>query len=202
CAVTGGTYRGVEEDGFVRDISSKAARLVVADVSDPVRPQIIPKELGGEEKAYHAEFTLSPLGFTDVALGDRDLLVTGGHRLYRFDVTLPADPLLLDTIDFHGQGSQPDFAYAVALKDDLVFVSTDTGVRVLRFEETRRLGQVDKITAQTLGGAPRALRVAGDKLWVAVPDALKLAAIDLQRGLYDIDNTVRTVDFSRNEVRP
>src|SRR5690606_27301789 len=45
-------------------------------------------------------------------------------------------------------------------------------------------------------------RVAGDKLWVAVPDALKLAAIDLQRGLYDIDNTVRTVDFSRNEVRP
>ena len=118
-AVTGGSFDKLDSQGRVATLTSNAARLLVADISDPVHPVIVTREFAGQTKAYHYEAPngLSPRGFVDLTINDRQLFVAGGRKLLQFDLTLPAAPEKLAELDMAGEIN------ALASRDDLLYVA-------------------------------------------------------------------------------
>jgi hypothetical protein len=57
-----------------------------------------------------------------------DLFLAGGNRLYRFDLTLPAEPLLLDERVL----ADGAVVSALATRDELVFVASNAGLNIYR----------------------------------------------------------------------
>src|SRR5690606_10853060 len=101
-AVTGGEYDVVTRDGrLAKKLRSNVARLVVADVADPVRPVILEKEFAESSHPYHFDVTggLGTTGFVALADMDDNLFAAGGNSLFHFDLTLAADPLLLKQLE-------------------------------------------------------------------------------------------------------
>ncbi|HMI92661.1 MAG TPA: hypothetical protein VK509_14900, partial [Polyangiales bacterium] len=82
----------------MQSYDAAGAQLALADVSDPVHPQLITKKVGEVEQPFHVNIQLQPDGFRGIAVDGDALFVVGGNRVLHFDVTLPADPLLLNDL--------------------------------------------------------------------------------------------------------
>ena len=178
-AVTGGSYEPVDREG--RSLAPQTAsngRLVLSDISDPVHPTIIYKELAGSWQPYHDE---QNHGFRDITLAGADLLAVGSTKLYHYDITLAADPLYLAHYSLPGQAS------GVVVSDGLVYVSTSAGIQVYRLMSDRSLRHSALVTADSLGGHPGHITVVRDSLWVALPQNSKVVALDLMAGQFALD---------------
>ena len=200
-AVTGGDHLVSDTAGLQRTSRDQRARLVLLDVSDPVRPVIIPRAAATGDLAHHASLTISPNGFTDVLLQGKDLFILGGNRLFHYDVTLPAVPEAISTVDLVGVTS----ARSLALQGQMLFVATDDGIRVFRVGDDRRLTAVTRISAESLGGAPHDLLAAGEDLWATLPEAKELVRVDLASGLYPVElrvsaKTTQGVSFAPGKM--
>ena len=99
-AATGGNYSviGAESGRVEQVLRSNVARLIVADVSDPVRPEIIEREFQEIPRPYHIDIDggLAPDGFVVLKGFGDNLFAAGENSIYHFDITLPADPVLLN----------------------------------------------------------------------------------------------------------
>jgi len=193
-AVTGGSYDPVDREG--RRLPTQTAttgRLVLSDISDPVHPAIIEKELAGAWQPFHDE---QNHGFRDITLSGADLLAVGSTKLYHYDVTLPADPLYLSHYNLPGQ------AFGVEVSDGLVYVATGAGIQVYRLMPDRRLRPSALVAADRLGGQPGHLAVVQDKLWVALPHNAQVVALDLMAGDFALAHEVAAVDVNGNPYQP
>ncbi|RFA32308.1 hypothetical protein CAL65_20010 [Alkalilimnicola ehrlichii] len=188
-AVTGGGYELVDRTGKVVGYpTTSRAQLVVADISDPVRPDVVYRQFADLEQPYHLDETLPPDGFRDIVLDERDLYLLGGDRLYHFDITLAAEPLLLSVEQLPALGNR------LAVADGLIYVSGDDGLAVYRRDVERRLQQIVRIDRERLGGTPGALQVSGRHLTVALTDAQEILRLDLTGGDFAVAERFASVD--------
>ncbi|EKD36914.1 MAG: hypothetical protein ACD_75C01326G0001, partial [uncultured bacterium] len=196
-AVTGGSYDVVYRNGESGPtFTTSRAQLVISDISDPVHPELIYKHLADQEWPYHYNDTLPPDGFRSIALEDRELYLLGGNRLSHFDVTLAADPLLLEDLVLPATGNH------LAVKDNVVYVSTADGIVIYRLLADRSLRHLTTLSADVLGGQPGKLVFAEDLLWVSLPSESRLVAIDLMNGLYETVNRMEALDLTGQKVAP
>ena len=198
-AVTGGFFDAIDNNGALIDrVSSNVARLVLADISDPVHPVIVEKEFLNDLKPFHFDVTggLNPYGFADIEIQGEDLFVIGGRRLYHFDITLATDPLNINTLTFSQDLRD------VVVTDDLVFVSNPGGLHIYQITPDRALRKLDEIPSAVLGGVPAAMVVDGASLWIALPSANRVIEIDLLGGDYAPVRRVDTVDEGGNVLTP
>ena len=196
-AVTGGFYDIINKNGtFIRRLSSNDARLVLTDVSDPVRPQVIEKEFAEKLFPYHFATKLNPLGFIDIKLDGDDLFLVGGNRLYHFDITLANDPLLLNNVAFN------QTITGLAARDGLVYVAHESGLSIYRVGADRIIRELATFTVAKLGGVPERLHIADRSLWVTVPASNKILEFNLMSGDFDLMRTVATLDGAGNLLTP
>jgi hypothetical protein len=197
--VTGGHYEVVNEQGVTTNsLRSSTARLIIADVSDPVHPVTLSKLFANGEEPYHFNVSggLPPSGFTDIAVEDRNLYLVGGKQLYHFDVTLPTDPLLLSS-----QRLLSDVS-AIAVKDGLLYLATASGIELYRVDNEQRLTHLGKLTTTDLQGAPGRLYIDGRSLWVTLPEQQQVVEIELASGTYGVVRRVVTQDAVNNRFTP
>ncbi|MCU0661938.1 MAG: IPT/TIG domain-containing protein, partial [Myxococcota bacterium] len=202
-AITGGGYDAIDRNGqLVRSLKATKGQLVVSDISDPVHPELVLDVLGKQTLPYHLEVPLPPSGFTSIVLNDDDLFLVGGNRLFLLDVTLPADPLLVQDLTLLDSNSKPDMASAIVAAKNIVFVSTRSSLRVLRMTSEGLLEETARIPSARLGGAPGGLTLSGSMLWVAVPDAGRVVGVDLAGGAFEVVNSVNVVGLAGQALRP
>ncbi|MCW9015614.1 MAG: IPT/TIG domain-containing protein, partial [Kangiellaceae bacterium] len=96
-AVTGGGYQVYDVTGkVVSNPTTSTAQLVLIDISDPVNPEVIEKELSGVKYPYHHKDAIAPTGFSSVAIEGNNLFVIGGDKLLHFDISVATSPYLLE----------------------------------------------------------------------------------------------------------
>jgi len=196
-AVTGGGYQAMDRQGrILGQLSTPKAQLVLSDISDPVHPELIYKEVADQRRPYHLSVTLPPEGFKDLALDGTDLFLVGGQRLYHMDVTLAADPLLLADRLLDGA------VESVLTRDGLLYVATANGIRIFQLLPDRNLREIAALSDDHLGGSPTAMVLDEKLLWVALPSVSRAIAIDLMAGDYAVANSVDLVDLSGRPIRP
>src|SRR5690606_34883504 len=134
-AITGGSFDKIDSRGAVSRITSKEARLIVADISDPVHPVILTKQHLDSEKYYHYEAPngLAPRGFVDMTIAGDQLFIAGARKLVQFDLTLPAEPERITELDL------PAEIQALASGDGLIYVAYQQGIRIYRQPHEREL---------------------------------------------------------------
>ncbi|MGD8863559.1 MAG: IPT/TIG domain-containing protein, partial [Myxococcales bacterium] len=181
---------------------AQQAQLVVADVSDPVHPELIEREVAGQVRPYHLEVPLPPDGFVGLALQGDALLLAGGNRLYHYDLSLPSEPLLLSETTLLTDAGGVDHATGVAARDDLVFLGSASGIRIYQLLSDNRLRERGRIDGSTLGGTPGAMTIDDDALWVALPAESQAVAVDLRDGRFGVRHRVSTLALSGDPVRP
>ncbi|MCP5078979.1 MAG: hypothetical protein GY951_13105, partial [Psychromonas sp.] len=137
-AITGGSFDITDKSGkIVKRLSGQSARLVLADVSDPVNPIILEKEIAGKLQPYHFALNIAPEGFSKLEVNGNNLLVAGANKLYLFDITLPADPLL------QGQPIQLSSTINdIVFENDLVYISSNAGLSIYRLNADRQLERI------------------------------------------------------------
>jgi len=199
-AVTGGGYEAVDREGTVLgQLSTTKAQLVVSDISDPVHPVLINKNNpDGSESAYHMDINLPPDGLREIAVSGNDMFLIGGNHLYHFDITLAAEPLLLNdyTLDANS------VINGLTVSDGLIYISGDFGIRIYQELPDRKLLNIRQIDVAQLGGIPSKLAVDEDKLRVMLPDQAQILELDLMSGNFDIINTIELVDLGANPITP
>jgi large repetitive protein len=196
-SITGGGFQEYDRDGrLVQSYGAAGAQLALADVSDPVHPQLISKKVGEIEQPYHVNIQLQPDGFRGIAVDGDSLFVVGGNRLLHFDITLPADPLLLNDLSLLGAGGASDLVNDVSARDGLVYVSCQTGVRIYQSLPDGTLQPIDTLAVADLGGVPNKLAIDDDTLWVSLANAPIVRGVDLMRGYYEPLRTVHSVDLN------
>ncbi|MEE4251391.1 MAG: IPT/TIG domain-containing protein, partial [Alcanivoracaceae bacterium] len=208
-AVTGGSYAVENMDGRrLKVMNSSTARLAVVDMSDPVRPRVLEKEIAGIAQPYFHEVQggfSDTNGFVDVARDGANLYAVGGNRLLHFDLTLASDPLYLGDYTITEQvNGQPvsGRVRAVTAHDDLVFVSSSLGIHVFQRDGFNRLRLLDHIDRVTLGGTPDFLFLDGDQLWFSMEIGRRVRAIELASGNYRVTADIPTVDAAGRRFRP
>ncbi|MDA8142310.1 MAG: Ig-like domain-containing protein, partial [Desulfobacteraceae bacterium] len=196
-AITGGSYQALYRSGeSVTCTTGTQGQLVVADISDPVHPEMINKQISDQEKPFHLDISLPPAGFTSLALEENNLLLVGGDRLYHLDVTLAADPLVLAEIPL------PGTARAVAARNGLVYVTTEAGLSIFQIPDDRRIRERLMLDAEKLGGAPDQMTFGENLLWITLPSAERIVALDLVAGRFDIVRSFLTRDANGNPIVP
>ncbi|HJL26926.1 MAG TPA: Ig-like domain-containing protein, partial [Polyangiaceae bacterium LLY-WYZ-15_(1-7)] len=118
----------------------------------------------------------------------------GGSRLFHLDVTLPTDPEVVEELALLAEDGAEDPGHRLLAADGLLYVSSDEALRIYREGRDGLLERIARIDASALGGAPGALVLRGDTLWVAVPEASRLALVDLRGGSFDVRGVVETRD--------
>ncbi|HIL22231.1 MAG TPA: hypothetical protein EYG20_03045, partial [Alcanivorax sp.] len=208
-AVTGGSYDVEDVDGRrVKRLTSNIARLILVDTSDPVRPRILEREVADESHPYFHEVQgglPETNGFVDIARDGNNLYAVGGNRIWHFDLTVPADPLLINTLplsEVTGGQSMDARMRAVVARNNLVFVSSSIGIHVLRRDEFGDLRVLHHIDRLTLGGTPDNLFLTDDTLWFTMEIGRRVAAIELISGRYDLAADVPMVDAAGIRFRP
>ncbi|HLD68355.1 MAG TPA: IPT/TIG domain-containing protein, partial [Pseudomonas sp.] len=196
--ITGGSFDKLDQQGRVARITSRDARLIVADISDPVHPVIVTKKFLDQDKYYHYEATngLAPRGFVDMTIAERQLFVAGGRRLVQFDLTLPAEPERISELEL------PAEINALASGDGLIYVAYQQGIRLYRLTAELKLIDLGLLDTARLGGVPGRLRLAGSSLWLTLPQQRQLVEIELASGEYRIQRRVNTRDLSGNPFVP
>src|SRR5690606_26462658 len=121
-----------------------------------------------------------------------DLFAVGGNTLYHFDVTLAADPLLINEISIQGQIRD------VVAKDGLLYLSSTEGVTIYKLNQFRALQQLVTVDRVALQATPHAIAVAGDSLWIALTDSRRVVEVELLSGEYRIIRDIPTVDEGGN----
>jgi len=198
-AVTGGQYDLFNSAGQIaKRLSSNVARLIITDVSDPVHPQIIQKQFATDVKDYHFDVTggLSPDGFIDMVSSDNNLLLIGGSQLFHFDITLAADPELLNTINL-GRTIRD-----IEVHQGLIYLSDSRGVHIYRLGMDRTLQHLHSIGTDVLSGTPNALSVVQDSLWIVMSNSRKVVQIELMSGHYQLKNSFASIDASGQRYKP
>ena len=197
-AVTGGSFDKVDSQGRVARVSSNAARLLVADISDPVHPVIVNRDFAGQTKPYHYEAPngLGSTGFVDLAINDHQLFAVGGKKLLHFDLTLPAEPNKLNELDLANDVT------ALATRDDLLYLASKEGVRQYRISSELKLVDLGLISASQLGGTPGRLRLSGSSLWLTLPAQRQLVEVELASGEFRVLRRVAARDQAGNPFTP
>src|SRR5690606_33392459 len=196
---TGGEYDVVTRDGrLAKKLRSNVARLVVADVADPVRPVILEKEFAESSHPYHFDVTggLGTTGFVALADMDDNLFAAGGNSLFHFDLTLAADPLLLKQLEL--QNAIRD----IVAQNGLLYVSHSGGVSIYQLTADRQLRELTLIDRLRLQGTPHAIEVVDDSLWIVMTDSRRVVEVELMSGEYRIVRSFATVDQGGNRIKP
>ncbi|MBL4672902.1 MAG: IPT/TIG domain-containing protein, partial [Arenicella sp.] len=199
-AVTGGRYKviGRESGRVEKTLSSNVARLIVADVSDPVRPQIIEKEFSTELLSYHIDVTggLSPKGFVALVGNGVNLYAIGASSLYHFDTTLPAAPVLLNTIQLEGS------ARDIVVDNDLLYLSDSRGVHIYQLTQQRQIRKLRTISSTELRGTTDKLSLNGDRLWATMPNSRRIVEIELMSGNYEVVRDIPATALNGSRFKP
>jgi len=199
-AVTGGHYDVIgEQSGRIEKVlRSNVARLVVANVADPVRPIIIEKEFAEAFLPYHLDVTggLSPEGFAGIAGSGNNLFALGGKGLYHFDITLPAEPVLLHTLALNGT------ARDIAIDGDIVYISDSVGIHIYEITQQRNLRQIKTISSIELKGTTNKLYLEGNSLWASMSNARRVVEIELMSGAYSIVRDIPINTLAEKRIRP
>ncbi|PCJ97895.1 MAG: hypothetical protein COA42_24470, partial [Alteromonadaceae bacterium] len=194
-AVTGGSYQAIDRQGTLVDtLSSARAQLVIADVSNPVNPRILTKEIATQEFPFFHDEVLQPVGFSDVQLSGENLYVIGGDRLLHFDLTLPTDPLLLS------EHRYLDLLHGMSVEGDTLYLVGDFGLKILRLDASRELETIQEIDAAVLGGVPTRVVKHNSLLWLLLPEQANAVAIELQSGEYRESSRVTLVDSADADI--
>ena len=86
-AVTGGNYQSRNSEGVITGSQSyTSGKLILVDVSDPVKPEILDKEIAGDSEPYF--YSLIDSGFIDVEVNETTLVAVSDRHLVIFDITL------------------------------------------------------------------------------------------------------------------
>ncbi|HHO59355.1 MAG TPA: hypothetical protein ENJ64_03865, partial [Thiotrichales bacterium] len=190
-AVTGGSYEAIDRLGqVVGKPSTSIAQLIVADIADPVRPQIVQKQLASLSNPYHLNVVLPPDGFNSIEKAGDELFIAGGNHLYHFDTTLPTEPLLLAELEL------PAGIRSVNFHDQRLYVSGDFGVMIYQLDGERKLRKVKLISRDFLGGGAVQSIVSARSLFVLVPAASRVIELDL---LNDENGIIRQIDLQSGD---
>ncbi|VAW50557.1 Alkaline phosphatase, partial [hydrothermal vent metagenome] len=184
-AVTGGGYEAIDRLGrVVGNPVTSTAQLIVADVSDPVNPEIIRKDIANISNPYHLNVVLPPDGFRAIEKNDDDLFIAGGLHFYHFDTTLATDPLLLADIVL------PSTVTDVTYDDNLVYVTGEFGLIIYRLNTQRELIKVKSLDTTYLGGQVVQALASETSLFVLIPEISQVVELDLLGGEYNIVNRI------------
>src|SRR5690606_7993651 len=197
--VTGGEYEVINREGrLAKRLRSNVARLIAADVSDPVRPVILEKEFSNVTRPYHFDVTggLGAQGFVALEAMNNDLFAVGSDRLYHFDITLAADPLLINEVTLAGQVRD------LVARDGLLYVSSVDGVSIYQLTDRRELRRLAVIDRLLLKATPHAIDVVGDSLWISLTDSRRIVEVELMSGEYRIVRDFETIDEGGNRFKP
>lgn len=196
-SVTGGGYDPIDREGRVLpNYTTSKAQLVVADISDPVHPIIVEKQFIADLFPYHIDVTLPPDGFRDIAIEDNNMYLIGGNRLYHFDLTLPAEPLLLTELSMGLEQT----INGIAVSDDLVYLSGVFGLKIYRLQPDRTLLELKNISASVLGGEATSLSIYKDVLRVMVPNKAQILELELKTGNFEAENIINLIDLAGNRL--
>ncbi|WP_040307733.1 IPT/TIG domain-containing protein, partial [Agarivorans albus] len=198
-AITGGEYDVYDFSGRLsKKLRTNVARLVVADVSDPVKPVIVEKSFSDLVKPYvfDVDGGLGSKGFETIALSKNDLFIAGGREMYHFDVTLATDPILLNRYELSGNVRD------ILTDEKLIYVSHSGGVEVFRRENNRTLWSIALIDRTVLSGTPYQLAKYDNSLWIAMTDSRKVIELELASGQYQLVSQFNTTDLSETRFRP
>ncbi|MEL6177946.1 MAG: IPT/TIG domain-containing protein, partial [Myxococcota bacterium] len=201
-AVTGGSYNPVSAQG-VRGppAQSSAARLLVLDVSEPVRPTVVERELAGSTVPHFLDQFIAPEGFRSIAQSGEHLYLLGGHRLYHMSVVLGAQPIELEQVLLQN-GLMDDVGHDVLAERDLVYVTSDAGLRIWRLNERGLLESMVTIPTSSFGDVPESMVRHNGDLWVTLPHANAIAQVELLSGDFALTHVVEVRRLGDGLVRP
>ena len=152
--VTGGEYDVINREGQIaKNLQSKAARLILADVSVRYTQYSLRKKFATTQNPYHFDVSggLSPNGFVALKGAGSNLFAVGGDisygedTLYQFDTTLPSDPILINTLKLAGPIKD------IEVHDNLLYVSSIEGVSIYQItaaKQLQKLTTIDRISLQ------------------------------------------------------
>ena len=194
--LTGGRYQAVNKKGqiIVEKVQS-TGKLMLIDISNPLEMDIITKEEADKEQPYFLKETLYPDGFKDITLEGNALYIIGGSSLFYCDITIPSDPLLIEKIDLLST------THDLVVKDDIVYVTTDHAIHILK-KQDEEIREIASIPNYHLGGSLEQISIEKDTLWVSLPEASKILAIELNTGKYFIVNQIDVKDMDGNIFTP
>gem|GEM_PF-4331549 len=195
-AVTGGSFTPRDREGVQKTaLSNKTARLLIANTSDPVAPELVEKTIADETLTYHFEAASSDGIFVDVE-ADGDLLVAAAEkRFFIFDLTLPADPLLLK--DIATTGTIRD----VLIYQGLVFIAHSMGIDIYR-QQDDDFERVGSVSNTDMSGSAYRLQADGYKLWVVQTIARRVISLDMRTSDYSLLDIIETVNNNGRRIRP
>ncbi|PMG39257.1 IPT/TIG domain-containing protein [Shewanella sp. 10N.286.52.B9] len=194
-AVTGGNYQIFDVDGKqVQTLSTKNAELIVLDVSDPVNPIIIEKEIAGVSKKFHFQVPVSPNGFIDIVRLEDMVFVAGGNELYQFDVSQAAAPNLIEQYSISGQ------VRSLVVSDNLLYVGGTSGITVYKVENKARLRQINQLPSSSIGGWVSSLAIKEDLIWAIQPSSRRAVALELNSGQYNLVHNVPLVGAENQRI--
>ncbi|KPA11226.1 fibronectin type III domain protein, partial [Candidatus Magnetomorum sp. HK-1] len=148
-AVTGGTYDVMDRNGNASvSLSSASANFLIADIFDPVHPQLISKQIVEQEAPYHLSLLLQPKGFQRICTDQDHLFIAGNDYLYHFNISLPAEPFLVEKINLRAR-----VEYMLA-ENGILFVSIINGISIFKLSDESRLNEIDYISVDYLKAVP------------------------------------------------
>ena len=197
--VTGGGFDVINDRGEIaKRLTSNVARLVLADISDPVNPQIVSKTFVNVDEPYHFDVTggLNPKGFVDIALFEDELFAVGGKQLFHFDITLPADPALLNRVTLANEISD------VVVEQGVLYIGTSKTIEIYKLNTDKTLSHLGAVPNSTLSGGVGNITVAGQSLWATIPANREVVEIELATGNHAVLRRFKTLDKAGNSFVP
>ncbi|KPA12609.1 Cell surface receptor IPT/TIG domain protein, partial [Candidatus Magnetomorum sp. HK-1] len=188
-AVTGGTYDVMDRNGKASaTLSSASANFLVADISDPVHPQLISKQIAEQEEPYHLSLLLQPIGFQRICTDQDHLFIAGNDYLFHFNISLPAEPFLVEKINLRARLAD------MLAENGILFVSTINGISIFKLSDESRLNEIDYISIDYLKAVPGNMNIHHRLLWVNIPESQEIIGLDLCRGDYSIRHRIPVLD--------
>ena len=137
---------------------------------------------------YFYKSNINPSGFSDLVVSDNDLYAVGGERLLHFDISLAADP------NFINEFNNGEIIHAISAKDNVIYLSQDSGIRIIKRESSSRLREIGIIKLDQLGGVATAIQQVDDTLWLLLPEQHQVVAVELNSGVYQLTKRVDLID--------
>ncbi len=132
-------------DGFAY-LGCDYAGLIVADVRDTANPKIVSSNKE-PERAFR------------VLLKDEHVIVSSGNTLSFFDITDPANPMLVST---YTTGQYISF---IQLRNDLLYLARDYITSAIEVIDISTIAKPELITIVPIGTRPYGMTILGDRLY-------------------------------------